>query len=351
MNVGEQVSLDSSRESPRVFVTYSHDTPQHKDMVRRFATFLREKAGVDVHLDLWYDTERRYWSRWAVDQLTRADYILVVASPEYQRRADGFAPSGQGRGAQFEAAMLRNDLTKDLAAATRRILPVVLPGRSIDEIPLFLNPYSTTHYVIENFTLAAIADLLVALTGQSQHPMPALGSFVGSPFAGTTVPQPQTPAAGPLPHKARLLTTILEPVLRGPDLSFGGADLDAEHYGNSIVHQCAVLCGDPRSAVEYNLARRYHAFETVVGVLDNAAEVNQIGCFQVFLDNRPQKLVQVRHGEPLRIHYDLTRVLRMRLVAYRPDTVGNSLLAGAIAVVGQSRRLPELAWGDPTLFE
>ncbi|MFE3259452.1 SEFIR domain-containing protein [Nocardia sp. NPDC059091] len=329
-------------------MTYSHDTKEHKELVRQFATFLREDAGIDVHLDLWYDTERRDWSSWAIDQLTRADFILVIASPEYKRRAEGSAAPDEGRGAQFEAAILRNELTRNLFEQTRRILPVVLPGRSIDEIPIFLTGYSATRYVIEEFTVDGITDLLVAFTGEGEHPLPTRGDWIGSPFARRSR---ATPVSGPVRRKARLLTTVLDPSNIGPDLIFGGADLDAEHYGNSIVHRCNAFCGDPRSAVEYTLGRRYHEFETVVGILDNAKDANQIGYFQVFLDNEPQPQVRATLGEPIRLHYNVERVLRIRLVAYRPDTVENPIVAGMASAVGRPIRLPELAWGDPTLFE
>ncbi|WP_231387266.1 SEFIR domain-containing protein [Nocardia sp. BMG111209] len=346
--MGQRNLSEGGGEAPRVFVTYSHDSPEHKELVRRFATFLREDAGLDVHLDTWYDNQRRDWSGWAIDQLTRADFILVIASPDYKKRADGFAPPEEGRGAQFEAAILRNELTRNLIEQTRRILPVVLPGRSIDEIPVFLTGYSATHYVIDEFTVDSITDLLVAITGEGEHPMPARGTWVGSPYAGKTA----APAiSGPVRRKARLLTSVLQPSQIGADLTFGGADLDAEHYGNSIVHRCNVFCGDPRSAVEYTLGRRYHEFETVVGILDSATDANQIGYFQVFLDNEPQQQVRVGYGAPVRINYNVERVLRLRMVAYRPDTVQNPMLAGAVAVMGRSTRLPELAWGDPTLFE
>lgn len=348
MSVGERISFEPGGEAPRVFVSYSHDTEEHKELVRRFATFLREEAGVDVHLDRWYDTERRDWSSWAIDQLTRADFILVIASPDYKRRADGFAKPEEGRGAQFEAAILRNEVTRNLIEQTKRILPVVLPGRSIDDIPLFLTGYSATHYVISKFTLDGITDLLVAFTGQGEHPMPSLGTWVGSRYAERAR---TTTVSGPARRKARLLTTLLEPSRIDADLKFGAADLDAEHFGNSIVHRCSVFCGDPRSAVEYTLGRRYHEFEAVVGIPDSAVDSNQIGYFQVFLDNEPQQQVRATYGAPVRIHYNVERVLRLRMVAYRPDAVQNPMSAGAAAAVGRPPRLPELVWGDPTLFE
>ena len=113
----------ADREAPRVFVTYSHDTPEHKALVEKFARFLRAAIGLDVHLDSWYDNRRRDWSLWAVEQLTKADFILVIASPEYKRRADGTADSDEGRGAQFQTAIIRDNLTRDLRRETERGCP------------------------------------------------------------------------------------------------------------------------------------------------------------------------------------------------------------------------------------
>ncbi|MEU1994007.1 NPCBM/NEW2 domain-containing protein [Nocardia gamkensis] len=245
---------------------------------------------------------------WAIDQLTSADFVLVIASPGYKRRADGTA-ADQGRGAQFEAAIIRDGLTKDQAP---RILPVVLPGRSIDEIPVFLAAHSTTYYEIREFTMEGINDLLATFTGNSE-----------------------------------LLTVALEPVVRGADLSLTGADLNGIHNGNSIVHRCTNFCRDSHSPIEYNLGRSYREFESVVGVLDDAVDAGQTGYFQVFLDGEAQPEVEVTYGEPVKIRYDVTGVLRLRLVAYRPDAPSSPMHAGAMATVGRSVKLPALAWATP----
>lgn len=180
MSVDEQTSVsdgDGPADAPRAFISYSHDSPEHKEMVHRFASFLHAEVGVRVELDQWSDDGRRDWSLWAIQKLKHTDFVLVIASPAYRRRADGDAPANEGRGAQFEAAMIRNGLTRDLAGMTRRVLPVVLPGMSIDDIPDFLNAYSTTHYVVSEFTLGGVEDLRVALTGKPLHSPPPLGPF------------------------------------------------------------------------------------------------------------------------------------------------------------------------------
>ncbi|MFJ7212843.1 SEFIR domain-containing protein [Amycolatopsis sp. NPDC098790] len=191
----ERVELAGSdnRTVPRVFVTYSHDSPEHKELVLRFCTFLRAEAGLDVHVDRWYEDVRRDWSLWAIEQLAVADFVLVIASPGYRRRVDGWAAPDEGRGAQFEGAIIRDNLTRDLPSETRRVLPVVLPGRSISEIPAFLHGHSTSHYVIPAFTLDGAAELLAVIAGVARHPWPARGRYVGarsSPGGSGLVPWP-----------------------------------------------------------------------------------------------------------------------------------------------------------------
>src|SRR5690348_14685709 len=93
-------------DPPRVFFSYSHDTQDHKDQVRRFATFLRSRIGLEVVLDQWDDNHRIDWSLWATRNITAADFVVAVASPLYRARADGDAPPDEGRGAQFESALL-----------------------------------------------------------------------------------------------------------------------------------------------------------------------------------------------------------------------------------------------------
>ncbi|QOW36196.1 NPCBM/NEW2 domain-containing protein [Nocardia seriolae] len=150
---------------------------------------------------------------------------------------------------------------------------------------------------------------------------------------------------------ARLLTATLEPIRPGPDLFFRSATLNGTHYGDSVVHKCAYFCRDIRSSVSYDLGGRYRSFESVVGVLDEAEEDDQTGYFQVFLGKSAAPTVAAKHGAPERIRLDVTGVLRLRLVAYRSDAIGNPILVGAGQVVGKSARLAALAWGDPTLFE
>lgn len=335
--------LAAEREAPRVFVTYAHESWAHKEQVREFATFLRSEIGLDVHLDQWYDARRHDWSAWAVDQLARADFILVIASPEYRRRADGAAPPDVGRGSQFEAAIIRDNLTKNLRKETERVLPVVLPGRSVDDIPTFLNGHSTTRFHVEEFTRAGVAKLLAAITGHGQYPMPERGPWPGP--AGDELPKPpRSPAKGTV-----LLATGLRWLRRSSDVRSGSAKIDNTHYGDSIVLRPTLFTPDARGSVEFDISRRYRRLTSVVGVLDDATEADQVGYFRVYLDGSPGPEISAAIGRPGEVDIDVTGVLRLRLEMYRSDTVNSPLMSGVLLTGGRSSRLPELAWGNPTL--
>jgi len=328
-------------EAPRIFVTYSHDSEEHKDRVREFSTFLRSEVGLDVHLDQWYDAERRDWSAWAVEHLTEADFILVIASPEYKRRADGGAPPDVGRGSQFEAAILRDNLTRNLRRETARILPVVLPGRSVDEIPVFLNAHSTTHFLVDEISHRGVASLLAAISGHGQYPIPPRGEY--------RISNPRKPKAPVEVRERTELLTSLPWLSRSTDVRPGGARIDGTHHGDSVVLRPSLFSADAKGYVEFDLGKRYRRLTSVVGVLDDASEADQVGYFRVYLDRSPGPEVEATLGKPGSVDVDVSGVLRLRLELYRPDTVASPMMAGSFMAGGRSARLPELAWGNPTL--
>jgi hypothetical protein len=172
--------MGSTREpaidAPRVFISYAHESESHQCQVLALGELLRRQLGIDARLDLWDEHCRRDWAQWAIEQFDNADFVLAIASPAFRDRADGRTAERAGWGAQFEGAILRNKMTQDRATWISRILPVVLPGNTIDDIPEFLLPYSATHYVIKRLTPDGIADLRRALTQQPRHPLPPLGA-------------------------------------------------------------------------------------------------------------------------------------------------------------------------------
>ncbi|WP_103352491.1 SEFIR domain-containing protein [Amycolatopsis sp. CA-128772] len=172
-------SLDVDRR-PTAFVAYLHESERHKTDVLRFAAFLRS-CGVDAQLDRWFTGRRQDWYAWAARSIAAADFVLVVASPSSPTVGDGQAPAHRNLGGQSEMCLLRELLQQDRATWTRRLLPVVLPGHSWREIPLFLQPSTADHYVVTDLTPAGAESLLRTVTGQETHLRPPLGPLITFP--------------------------------------------------------------------------------------------------------------------------------------------------------------------------
>ncbi|MGW7537165.1 SEFIR domain-containing protein [Amycolatopsis sp. NPDC054798] len=147
---------------PRVFVCYAHDDHEHVECTRDFARFLVDLS-LDVHMDFWDLGERKDWSLWALREITAADFVLVVASPMCKAVGDGTVDGPHHRGMQSELALLRELVHSDRLTWTPKVLPVVLPGGSAENIPAFLQPSTADHYVLPAFTLYAVRELLGAM--------------------------------------------------------------------------------------------------------------------------------------------------------------------------------------------
>ncbi|MGH3907592.1 MAG: SEFIR domain-containing protein [Pseudonocardiaceae bacterium] len=162
-------------DTVRVFISYAHDDAEHEDRVRQFWLFLRAN-GIDAVLDKPAAERRQDWSQWMLDQIRQARFVLVVASPAYRERAEGEAAPDEGRGVRWEAALIRQEVYADREAALQRFLPVVLPGCSPADIPVWLDRETGTHYAVSDYTVPSAEGLLRLLTGQPYETVPPLGS-------------------------------------------------------------------------------------------------------------------------------------------------------------------------------
>jgi hypothetical protein len=156
----------------------------------------------------------------------------------------------------------------------------------------------------------------------------------------TAMPRPAEP----------VLLVNLTPTRRSTDVKPGGAEINGRYYGSSLVYRCELFASDPRGTINFNLGKRYRRLELTVGVLDDAAEPDQVGVFQVVADGRVCVEVTAKQGDPRVLTVDVTDVLNLKLVAYRPGMTNHPLMAGANMAGGVSNKLPELAWGNPVVI-
>jgi hypothetical protein len=163
--------MASEAAPPRVFISYSHDSPEHKGWVKGLATKLREN-GVDAILDQWNLAYGEDVPHFMTRSVQEADRVLMICTPAYVRKAN----DGQG-GVGYEAMIVTGELVKD--QGTAKFVPVV---RELGDppVPTFLY---TRRYV--DLTASAIPDdvlqdLLRELHGVRGLSQPKLGN---NPFA------------------------------------------------------------------------------------------------------------------------------------------------------------------------
>lgn len=177
--------MGGMRAAGRVFISYAHDDERHIAQVGQFHEFLVGR-GVAADLDVPASERRQDWALWMLRGIRDSRHVIVVASPEYKRRAEGDARPGEGLGVQWEARLLRNLVYADAEAALERIVPVVLPGRSAGELPLWLSPYTDTVVSVDKFTEDGADELLGLLGLLKGRPKPAAPRV--SPAAAFVMP-------------------------------------------------------------------------------------------------------------------------------------------------------------------
>jgi hypothetical protein len=147
--------------SPRIFICYAHEDEAHKKLVRDFADLLRT-CGLDPRIDSDYEGPRQDWNHWALREIKKADFVAVIASPTCQAVGDGTYQGKDRAGIRHELGVIINLLQMNPDWA-RHVLPVILPGRSVNDIPMFLRPFSMDHYPVEALIESELGTLLKAV--------------------------------------------------------------------------------------------------------------------------------------------------------------------------------------------
>lgn len=120
---------------PRVFISYTHDSPDHKQRVLKLSERLRVD-GIDSSIDQYESSPREGWPLWMIKNIEDADFILVVCTEIYQRRVLGNEAKGKGLGARWEGKLIIQRLYE--AAENSRVVPIVFSDQDTKYIPVFL---------------------------------------------------------------------------------------------------------------------------------------------------------------------------------------------------------------------
>jgi len=145
----------------KIFISYTHDSADHQDRVLSLSERLRQD-GIETLLDQYVNgSPQQGWPRWMLDQLDEADWVLVVCSETYYRRFRGREQPGKGRGADWEGALITQEIY-DSRSRSVKFVPVFLTVFNEEWIPDPLR--AVTYYQLTS--QSAYDSLYDFLTGQ-----------------------------------------------------------------------------------------------------------------------------------------------------------------------------------------
>lgn len=160
---------------PKVFISYSHDSQEHKAQVLEFSNRLRSD-GIDCNIDQYQISPPEGWPRWMNNQIEEADFVLVICTETYGRRFKGKEGTENGLGVKWEGAIISQEIYEAESKNTS-FIPVIFSSEHSVHIPIILR--SATHYnlKIEEY----YEELYRHLTNQPNVIKPELGKLQPMP--------------------------------------------------------------------------------------------------------------------------------------------------------------------------
>ena len=156
---------------PIVFISYSHDSPEHADRVLALSDQLRTD-GIDCILDQYEDSPPEGFPRWMDRHIRSADFVLMICTPTYYRRVMGEEELDKGHGIAWESTLIYQHIY-NAGTSNKRFIPILLEGAHESDIPI---PWQgVKHY--RPTTQDGYDELYRCLTGQPLTPKPTLGTL------------------------------------------------------------------------------------------------------------------------------------------------------------------------------
>ena len=117
-------------EHPKVFISYSHDSPEHRRWALELSTKLVQN-GVDVVLDRWDLTPGDNFTQFMEAGVRNLDWVLVICTDNYVRKAND-RKGGVGYEVQIVTAQLVENLGID------KFIPIIRQASGQEKMPTFL---------------------------------------------------------------------------------------------------------------------------------------------------------------------------------------------------------------------
>jgi hypothetical protein len=169
---------------PRVFISYSHDSAEHKSWALSFATTLRNR-GIDAVLDQWSLKPGGDLPHFMETEIAKCDYALIVCTETYVTKAN----AGKG-GVGYEKMIVTASLLSSIDDS--KIIPIVRQS-SAPVLPTFLKSKLYVNFSNDDDVEYSLDELLRHLLNAPLFEKPEIGV---SPFKSMAESKPDRTADG-----------------------------------------------------------------------------------------------------------------------------------------------------------
>lgn len=166
---------------PKLFVSYSHDSPSHKQWVLSFATKLRA-SGIDAILDQWELQAGDDLPSFMEKNLASADYILMICTESYVAKAN----AGKG-GVGYEKMIVTSELMRNIDS--NKVIPIIRQ-KGVHEVPTFLQTKLYIDMSNDELEEFGFDELIRTIHESPVYKKPEIGK---NPFEGGEIPQVPDP--------------------------------------------------------------------------------------------------------------------------------------------------------------
>lgn len=245
--------------TPRAFISYSHDSINHKQWVLMLATRLRE-SGVDSILDLWELQPGADLPAFMEKNLVAADRVIMVCTDNYIAKEN----AGTG-GVGYEKMIVTVDLLKSIDS--NKIIPIIRQDGT-QNVPTFLRSKVFLDFSREEQFEFSFDELTRTLHNAPLFVKPAIGN---KPLS-TSVTPPK-PVGDPILKLIGIVVRHFEANPRLEYLPYAGIAKTAQSEGISRLYLDVLL----EQAIQNGLINRTGDYVILTILGKSYAMENRLG--------------------------------------------------------------------------
>ena len=163
---------------PSVFLSYTHESDDHSEWVRRLAETLT-KNGVETILDQWHLNLGDHVGLFMEQSLSKATHIVLVCTPAYAEKTN----NRQGGVGYEQAVFVGNLLTS--GKINSKLIPIIRSGEPSQALPTYLQSRLFLDFRDDDAYAYELDQLLRHLFGAPAFAPPELGKPKFSPSANS----------------------------------------------------------------------------------------------------------------------------------------------------------------------